>query len=141
MKVRRIAESAIAGAFWGAFGGSALTGLGYTLLDNSALRDGQFVFVFIWSVPSGVLLGGFGGAVLVLRKESKSKAGWVAVTGAGVIAALTIAFGWASASTRGPGLHEFLNTMAAPEFIITLALAALLAAAGGHLIRGGADPL
>ncbi len=101
----------LGGALAGALGWSVLTVLLFKMLEPAALRDGQFVITFIFTVPFGALLGG--AVSLVFRQARKGKrvqAGWLAVGFGAIILVFAALVIWGSADSRGGGLNEFLRT-------------------------------
>jgi hypothetical protein len=101
----------ISGALGGAVGLSLLTVLLYALLEVSSFQDGQFVTVFVFTVPFGAVIGG---AIAVVRRVARSGhvkvGGWLAVVAGALVLTLASVIIWGSAGSRGGGAKELLNT-------------------------------
>jgi len=114
------------GGILGALMLSLLTLLFWVLFGRDALKDGQFVMVFLATVPCGAMLGGVAGATRALvRRGVPGSAGWVCLIGGALIASLVFFFvflwalsgpGWATRLLLGlvhPGIGApFLWAMA-----------------------------
>lgn len=86
----------------------------YKMFEPSAFRDGQFILVFILSIPVGVILTTGMFAANIARKRNK-KGNWpLLVSGASVIA-LSVGLALFSASTRGLTLAELMKTATSPD--------------------------
>ena len=101
-----------AGALVGALGLSALTVLLYWLFEPEAFRDGQFVVLFIFTIPFGALLGVITGLVVrQVRLGNTWRAGWLATASGTSVLAFATLIVWGSADSRGDDTGEFLSTL------------------------------
>lgn len=95
---------AYVGAIAGALGLSIPTVLLYALIEPKAFGQGQFVVVFAFTIPLGVLLGGVTSlVVLEARRHQRVRAGWIALVGGAAILALATAIVW---GLRRHGLRQ-----------------------------------
>ena len=95
-------------------GPTILVMLLYKIFEPFAFRDGQFILVFMLSIPEGVILtaGLFVSNVAINRKQ---KGSWPLLVSGALVIALSVGLALFSASTRGLTLAEFMKTVTSPD--------------------------
>ena len=76
----RLTAAVFAGIIGGAIGFSALTVAWHAVFAPELLQDGLYFIVFIGTIPAGALIGGFTGAAIALRGDSRLS-GAIAIAG------------------------------------------------------------
>jgi len=100
--------------YFGTFlGPTILVMLFYQLFEPSAFRDGQFILVFILSLPVGVILV-VGLFFSKFAKKRNRKGKWPLLLSGGLVIALSVGLAFFSASTRGLTAGEFMRTVISP---------------------------
>ncbi len=94
----------------------------YAIFAPQAFGDGQFVFVYFFTVPFGGLLGGAWGTAIEIAKQKPHFAGWLCVGAGGLVAAFLLF--WISAQSN------FLDRLTAPWCSVPL-LGAIITLARG----------
>jgi hypothetical protein len=95
-------------------GPTILVMLLYKIFEPFAFRDGQFILVFMLSIPVGVILSA-GLFISDIARNKKQKGIWpLLVSGASVIT-LSVELALFSASTRGLTLAELMKTATSPD--------------------------
>ena len=74
------------GGLAGAIGLSVLTFAFHWLFFRAALGDGQYVMVFMFTIPAGAFLGAATGCALALSRTKPSSAGLACLIGFGLVA-------------------------------------------------------
>lgn len=94
-------------------GPTALVMLLYQLFEPSAFRDGQFILVFILSLPVGVILL-IGLFLSKVAKKKNRKGKWPLLLAGALVIALSVGLAFFSASTRGLTTGGFMKTAISP---------------------------
>lgn len=115
-------------------GPTVLVMLLYQLFEPSAFRDGQFILVFILSLPVGVILTVGLFLSNVAKKRSKKGKLPLILSGA-IVIALSVALALFSASSRGLTADEFMRTARSPWCMSPL-LFGVAFMVGGGVIKG-----
>jgi hypothetical protein len=102
---------ALAGGIVGTIALSILTLLFHRLCFRRALGDGQYVFVFLLTVPVGIVLGAITGVVLAYFSEGQiGTVGRIAQIGGGFLMALFLLLGlFVFSGTGKPSLWDRLT--------------------------------
>lgn len=95
-------------------GPTILVMLLYKIFEPFAFRDGQFILVFILSIPEGVILTA-GLFVSNISRDKKQKVNWPLLVSGGLVIALSVGLAFFSASTRGLTLEELMKTATSPD--------------------------
>lgn len=101
----------------------------YAAFEPQAFADAQFIAVFIFAIPFGVMLGALGGLCFSLGRQGQERtSGQIAAAGGFALVMLGLAITLASSDTRGGGIDDFLDTLRsgwiAPAIICSLVFAA-----------------
>ena len=113
-------------------GPTVLVMLLYQLFEPSAFRDGQFILVFILSLPVGVILT-VGLFLSNVAKKRNRKGKWPLLLAGAVVIALSVGLAFFSASTRGLTAGEFMSTAISPWCMSPLLFGVGFMLAGGVL--------
>jgi hypothetical protein len=114
MNVTNLAWMAV-GAWAGAFALSICTCFLHWVYCRNVFGDGQYAFVFFFTVPMGAILGALTGLVLAyLSQGQASVAGSVALRGGGILSALFLFLGMFALS--GTGKRTFWERLSAAAF-------------------------
>lgn len=111
-------------------GPTVLVMLLYKIFEPSAFRDGQFILVFMLSIPVGVVLTA-GLFVSSVARNKNQKGNWPLLMSGALVIALSVGLALFSASTRGLTIAEFMNTATSPDCMSPLLFGVAFMLAGG----------
>lgn len=85
------------GAVGGAVGFTLVTPLYHWLVARELLGDGQYIFIVMWTVPGGAMMGALTAATIYLaRMGETAAAGWTAAVVAPLVVAVILLIAYAA---------------------------------------------